>query len=237
MRILFILVVLFQIASGGEEKVQRAGIEYRIWRVKPDRVRVIWLGKDKKPLRTFQAVNRALTDSGEKPVMFMNGGIFEPGGIPSGLLIQNGKTLNPLNRKDGNGNFFLKPNGVFFLTEDGAQIVDASAFDANRNGIRYAVQSGPLLLKNGQTHAAFRKQSESRLLRNGVGVDHEGNVILAISRSDSPKSPNFYEFADLFRSLGCENALFLDGVISQMKQADDLQKSTDLFGSIIAVVE
>jgi hypothetical protein len=41
----------------------------------------------------------------------------------------------------------------------------------------------------------------------------------------------------LFRSLGCEDALFLDGDISQMRSGEDVTKPSNNFGSIIAVTE
>jgi len=41
----------------------------------------------------------------------------------------------------------------------------------------------------------------------------------------------------LLRALGCEDALFLDGDLSQMKSGKDIDKPSNLFGSMIAVVE
>lgn len=43
-----------------------------------------------------------------------------------------------------------------------------------------------------------------------------GAWFLSSRNSSRKKYPNLYEFADFFRSLGCEDALFLDGGISQM---------------------
>jgi len=43
--------------------------------------------------------------------------------------------------------------------------------------------------------------------------------------------------ADLFLSLGCKDALYLDGVVSRMRYWDDLKKPTGGFGSVIVVVE
>jgi uncharacterized protein YigE (DUF2233 family) len=41
----------------------------------------------------------------------------------------------------------------------------------------------------------------------------------------------------LFRNLGCEDALFLDGDLSQMRSGKDMHKPSNQFGSIIAVME
>ncbi len=43
--------------------------------------------------------------------------------------------------------------------------------------------------------------------------------------------------ADLSLSLGCKDALYLDGVVSWMRFGDDLKIPTGGFGSLIAVVE
>ena len=51
----------------------------------------------------------------------------------------------------------------------------------------------------------------------------------------SPKFPNLDEFARFFRDLGCDNALFLDGDLSQMKSGGDIILQGNNFGSIIAV--
>lgn len=56
-------------------------------------------------------------------VAVMNGGIFEPGFVPSGLLVQDGVELTPINRNNGEGNFFLKPNGVFLPGPKGAAVI------------------------------------------------------------------------------------------------------------------
>jgi uncharacterized protein YigE (DUF2233 family) len=166
----------------------------------------------------------------------MNGGIFEPTGVPSGLLIQDGKQMRPLNRDDGDGNFFLKPNGVFLTTGDSAAVIDSADFPPEGAKIRYAVQSGPLLLHRGKPHPAFRPASESRLHRNGIGITAEGEVKFAMTEIDSPRFPNLYEFAIFFRELGCTDALFLDGDLCQMQSGAELGRPSNNFGSVIAIV-
>ena len=67
-----------------------------------------------EPYRGFAAlsVERAADDL---PVAFaMNGGMFDETGLPIGYFVQNGIRISELNRADGEGNFHLKPNGVFF---------------------------------------------------------------------------------------------------------------------------
>ena len=45
-------------------------------------------------------------------------------------------------------------------------------------------------------------------------MDGTGRVVFAIT--DKGQFVNFWDFAGLFLKLGCEDALFLDGDISQM---------------------
>ena len=52
----------------------------------------------------------------------MNAGMFHPDHSPVGLQIIDGTVRNPINTDDGQGNFFLKPNGVFALGEQGAVV-------------------------------------------------------------------------------------------------------------------
>lgn len=219
------------------ETIAKDGVRYLVWKAEAEKVRIVWKDRGGKQMRDLPAAKADLEGRGEKALMLMNGGIFEPGGVPSGVLVQDGKELLPLNPKDGKGNFFLKPNGIFLIGDKGARVVEAGKYPPPDEKILYAVQSGPLLLENGITHPAFNAGSESRLLRNGVGVMRDGTVVFAISDPRSPKWPNLHGFADLFRSLGCTDALFLDGDISQMRFGENLGKPSNLFGSVIAVVE
>ena len=70
----------------------------------------------------------------------MNAGMFEPDLSPVGLLVQGGQQISPLNLSDGAGNFFLKPNGVFFVSESGPRIVESTEYPALAQGVRLATQ-------------------------------------------------------------------------------------------------
>lgn len=233
------LVVFTQIvqvfASPDESKID--GVTYQVLRVPANAVCIVWKDQNGKPLRTFPAVARYLTTQGESPETLMNGGIFEPDGSPSGLLIQSGKKLKSVNRRNGKGNFFLKPNGIFLINLDGAAIIRTDEYPLKNVQVMQAVQSGPLLLRNGKVHLRFNAGSTSRLHRNGVGVSKDGKVVFAMTNFNSPKFPNLYEFAQLFKLLGCDDALFLDGDLSQMRTGVDILKPSNSFGSIIAIIK
>jgi len=235
--LVFIALGLFTQAKATPEEKVVEGVTYHILHAPADAVRILWKDSHGKQLRTFPVVAQYLELKGSAAKTLMNGGIFEPEGIPSGLLIQDGQQLSPVNRKDGKGNFFLKPNGVFLIGSKGASVINTDEYPLNGVEVQQAVQSGPLLLRGGKVHAAFGANSTSRLHRNGVGVSKEGIVVFAMTDFDSPKFPNLYEFAQLFLSLGCEDALFLDGDLSQMRSGMDMTKPSNNFGSIIAVIK
>lgn len=150
--------------------------------------------------------------------MMMNAGMFHPNGAPVGLFIQNGQEYEPLNTQKGRGNFYLKPNGVFFITEEGQYgVMETEAFRDSlyknkEQRFQLATQSGPMLLIDGAIHPVFNEGSPNLNIRNGVGVVG-GEVIFVLSKEPI----NLYDFATIFKTLGCKNALYLDGVISDMK--------------------
>ena len=74
---------------------------------------------------------------------------------------------------------------------------------------------------DGALHPAFREDSTSRFIRNGVGMLSPDEVVFAISE----QPVTFYEFALLFRNgLGCKDALFLDATVSSLF-AENLERS------------
>jgi uncharacterized protein YigE (DUF2233 family) len=235
--ILYLTAVFTALGLAAPEKRVIDGVTYQVIRAPAASVGILWKDENGAPLRTFPAAAAYLTKKGAKPDTLMNGGIFEPGGIPSGLLVQDGRELNPVNRNKGEGNFFLQPNGIFLIGSAGAAVIRTDEYPLEGVAIRQAVQSGPLLLRRGKVHPAFNANSASRLHRNGVGVARNGEVVFAMTDLDSPKFPNLHEFAVLFRTLGCEDALFLDGDLSQMRSGPDMNKESNRFGSIIAVME
>ena len=176
-------------------------------------VRLFWKLPDGTPFLTLERLQTWVTEQGYSLIAATNAGIFEPGYIPSGLFIEDGEVKNPLNLSEGRGNFYLKPNGVFFLTGAGAYIVESSRFESMSEPVRYAVQSGPLLVSAGVIHPRFTPGSKNCRLRSGVGVDADGTVYLVISNG----TVNFYDFSIFFRDqLSCPDALYLDGAISEL---------------------
>lgn len=162
---------------------------------------------------TFSRLDAALAERGDRLVMAMNGGMYHPDRSPVGHYRDPQGEAQPLVTSDGPGNFGLLPNGVFCLTGDSAAVIQTGAFAAARPDCRFATQSGPMLVIGGRLHPRFLPDSDSRFLRNGVGVTAEGRVVMAIS--DAPV--NFHRFARFFRDgLGASDALYLDGKVSRL---------------------
>lgn len=226
-------------AADAESSFEREGVRFRAYVCKPEKIRLLWKDDHGKILGDLAAARDSLGRSGQKAAMLVNGGIFEPGGIPSGLLVAGGKQLNALNLRTGRGNFYLQPNGVFAIVDGKARVMESTAYDKARLSPSEAVQSGPLLLQAGQVHPAFRADSANRLHRHGVGVRHDGQVLFLITDPHAGALCNLHSFALAFREQGCQDALFLDGDISQMwtgPQLDQPGARSNAFGSIIAVL-
>lgn len=169
-------------------------------------------------------------------VLAMNAGMYHEDFSPVGLYVEDGRETNPLNLTDAPGNFFMKPNGVFFVDQAGrAGVMESNAFAAARPALRLATQSGPMLVIDGQMHPRFEPDGQSKHVRNGVGVDKTGTAVFAISRT--PVSLG--AFARLFRDgLGCDNALFFDGAVSALHDGEKyLVGGSYPAGPIVAVVK
>jgi uncharacterized protein YigE (DUF2233 family) len=155
----------------------------------------------------------------DKALLFAaNAGIYDADGKPLGMYVEDGKVIKPLNTVHGDpaaGNFSLLPNGVFAVTADhraSIETTDAFAAAPHREP-RLATQSGPMLVIDGKLNPHFDAASTSTKWRSGVCVQKPGAATFAVSTAPV----NFYTFAAFFRDkLGCRNALYLDGTLSQI---------------------
>ncbi|KQZ13126.1 hypothetical protein ASD44_02840 [Mesorhizobium sp. Root554] len=192
------------------------GVAYVVCEIDPrtHRITVARTDADGKPYGSLEAFGKAMAATGKPVLLAMNAGMYHEGLGPVGLFVDNAQEEAPLNTADAKGNFFLKPNGVFFVGKDGrAGVLETSAYATAKLDVAFATQSGPMLVIDGQLHPRFEADGLSRYTRNGVGVRGDGMVVLAISRG--PVSLG--SFGRLFKdTLACPNALFLDGDISAL---------------------
>ncbi|KPQ16922.1 MAG: putative periplasmic protein [Rhodobacteraceae bacterium HLUCCO18] len=183
---------------------------------------------------TFSRLQSGLAD-GERLVLAMNAGMFHEDLRPVGLYIEDGIEEMWLVTSDGPGNFGLLPNGVLCISEAGADVIESRRFAEAGPSCRFATQSGPMLVIDGELHPRFRPNSSSLNIRNGVGVSDDGRrMVLAIA--DEPV--NFHHFARLFRdAFDTPNALYLDGRVSRL-HAPGIDRSDFGFpvGPIIGIV-
>ncbi|WP_299644453.1 phosphodiester glycosidase family protein [uncultured Ruegeria sp.] len=184
----------------------------------------------------FSSVNEALAPGGERLAFAMNAGMYHDDRSPVGHYVENGKEVMRVISNPGPGNFGLLPNGVFCIREGRADVYETQDFLDQAPDCRFASQSGPMLVINGELHPRFLPDSTSLYVRNGVGTSADGTrVVFAISED----YVTFHEFGRLFRDvLETPNALFFDGNISRMY--DRANKRSDVgfsLGPIVGVVE
>jgi uncharacterized protein YigE (DUF2233 family) len=197
-------------------KLAFEAVEYVACEVDPAAyaIRLAHNAADGKPYGSLDRFDQAMTAQGQVPLLAMNAGMYHEDLSPVGLYVENGRVLSPVQAGDGEGNFFLKPNGVFVIGKDGKPaVMETGAYIAANLMPEYATQSGPLLVSGGALHPRFEANGKSRHVRNGVGVRPNGTAVFVISLSEV----SFGSFARLFRdALGCPDALYFDGVVSAL---------------------
>ncbi|MFC2951783.1 phosphodiester glycosidase family protein [Marinicaulis aureus] len=204
-------------ADRGCEAVKYKNADYVVCRFDPAAhdIRLFLNNADGEPYGHFNWVKEALAERGETLLFAMNAGMYHEDRSPVGFYREAGEDMAPVNTNDGPGNFHLKPNGVFYVLENGAAGVDETGvyLMTKRKPPHYATQSGPMLVIDGAIHPRFLPDSDSVKRRNGVGVTEEGGVFFVLA--DTPV--RFYDFASYFRDvLKTPNALYLDGSISRL---------------------
>ncbi|KGJ05697.1 Uncharacterized protein YigE, DUF2233 family [Paracoccus halophilus] len=175
----------------------------------------LWLnGPDGQVLGDFSSLRKTL-GAGEVLGFAMNAGMYHADYRPVGLYVSDTETAGQLVTGASNDNFGMLPNGVFCT--GGArpyQVIESRAFASAQPECRLATQSGPMLVIDGALHPRFLVDSDSRYVRNGVGVSADGQTAwFAIS----DRAVTFHEFGRLFRDgLRARDALYFDGSVSRL---------------------
>jgi uncharacterized protein YigE (DUF2233 family) len=187
-----------------------------------DALDLYWLDANGVAYGSIEALRQGAESGGKALAFATNAGIYDREYRPLGLTIADGRTLRPLNTtkpRGGSGNFAMQPNGVFYLDREGhAGIARTDAWRSLAIDARLATQSGPMLVVDGEINPAFVEGSDSRKWRSGVCAPAPDKAVFAVSVAPV----TFHAFARLFRdTLGCRDALFLDGTLSQIYTASD----------------
>lgn len=129
-----------------------------------------------------------------KAILAINGGFFSLEQKSIGLLMRDGKIINPLHSTHW--------WAVFYLLDQKPRIVLPYAFRKDPK-MEMALQVGPRLLVDGKK----LKVKPSLAHRSGIGIKEDGTIFIAATQ----KEMSMEEFTQLFLELDCENALNLDG--------------------------
>ena len=197
------------------------------------RISMANLGADKQPFGSLAAFAASVDPA---TIAFaVNGGMYGDDLKPIGYYVEGGERLAELNRGTGTGNFYMKPNGVFFGSGAKWQVLGSNTF-FNTIGDRpeFGTQSGPLLLVDGKLHPEIQDNGPSRAIRNGVGVDAKGRAHFVMS--GAPIS--FGQLARYFRDeVKVAQALYLDGAVSSLWDPATGRQDKGRIGPIIVVTK
>ena len=191
---------------------------------------------DGKPWGDVEGFVASTKDDGRTPVIAMNAGMYHSDLSPVGLLVEAGEEISPVNTSGGFGNFFLKPNGIFYVDESGtAGVMETEAYVTAGITPRIASRSGPMMVIDGELHPRFLVDGTSTYTRNGIGERADGTVVMALSLAPV----NFYGFGMAFKNaFDCPNALFFDGSVSALYADGTVYaEKREPAGTVIAVME
>ena len=139
--------------------------------------------------------------------------IIESNCTPLGLFVKNGIKIKDINKStQGSGSFYsIQPNGIFYITERNEFKITATPdFLQLAENLKLAIQTGPILVYEGNINPIFTANSKNKYIRCGVGVfNNKDGSYLVFAKSNEPV--NFYDFADLFViKYNCKIALNLE---------------------------
>lgn len=162
--IVLISVILHSFAS----RLDPSNNKFISYTANPETENIILYYKDHsgKRIGTLGNLKTHINKEGKKLLFGMNGGMFQEDFSPVGLYIENGKTIRKLNTRNAGGNFYMKPNGVFYITKNGKGTVCKTEDFRRSPTLQYATQSGPMLVIDGTIHPDFKEGSVLGAKRN-----------------------------------------------------------------------
>jgi uncharacterized protein YigE (DUF2233 family) len=188
-------------------KILRVGMEQFQVRVLDSRA----YGTDRMEIRVLAKKAQALAA--------INGGFFTPEYRPLGLLIVDGKEVNPLRKADW---------GVFLIQENRPRIIHTDEFQSIRN-ISQAMQVGPRLVVNGRELRMKRQIAR----RSALGVTMKDRLILLSTDDTDVYAQDLARIFYLPESQGgleCRDAMVMDGGPSAQMYAEYKDLKIDITG-------
>jgi len=188
-----IVYVKYSFEAGPQERTTIHAFEIDPAKVRLD---IVIAGKSKPDGTTVDDLARR-----NKAALVINGGFFSEERKSIGLLVQSGKTINPIHKTSWWSIFGLK-NGTPFIATPKEFVPSAD--------ISMAVQAGPRLVVEG----AVPKLKDDFAPRSAIGITKDNNVILVVTEG-IPIS--LKELAKRMKNsrfeggLECPNAMALDG--------------------------
>ena len=133
-------------------------------------VQFFWKNKNGKLIRSLENLKKESESDGKELLFGMNAGMYQLNRNPQGLYIENGKTVKSLDTlQDGYGNFYLQPNGVFYLKLTGKK-ENGIGFRYEENEFAIVPNEFDLLIFSGKTeHIPLRPDNNS--LRISINME------------------------------------------------------------------
>ena len=236
---LALLTACGQVQDGPCETRSFEATPYLICTFEPgkDDIRLFLRDETGVPFGQFDRLANHIASKGGRLVFAMNAGMYHDDRRPVGLYVEEEASEMGLVRNPGPGNFGMLPNGVFWIDGDTAGVTETLAYDARfaEDPPRFATQSGPMLVIDGELHPELNPDGTSTRRRNGVGISADGSKVYFVI---SDAAVNFHSFARLFRDeLNAPNALYLDGAVSKVYAPSLERNEAGLdMGPIVGVV-
>jgi uncharacterized protein YigE (DUF2233 family) len=192
----------------------------------PIRLKVLRISLDKFQVRvldsrSFGAGRLAIKELARKSqaLAAINGGFFQPDSRPLGLLIVDGKEVNPLRHADW---------GIFLIQDNFPRIIHTKDYQPSGN-IYQALQVGPRLVVDGR-ELRMKKQTARR---SALGITMKDQVILLNTEDTDAYAQDLARVLHLPESKGgleCREALTLDGGPSAQMYAEYKSLKIDIPG-------
>lgn len=115
--VLILIIILFALFINGKVYSDDQYLSYVVDSKKQD-LKLFWKNENAQIFKSIQNLKVWIEKKNRKLVFAMNGGMYKKDNSPQGLYIEKQKILSPLDTTKAEGNFYLKPNGVFYLTTE-----------------------------------------------------------------------------------------------------------------------